>query len=253
MTHIEIDNLSVTLGHTEIVHGVSLDVPSGGAVGLVGESGSGKTTLARAVVGALTPSGGVIRRDGVEVRVPTRAQRRQVQLISQDPYSSLNPRMTVGKTLAELLRVHKIVPAAQVRARSVELLQLVSLDADALDAFPHQFSGGQRQRIAIARALAVEPSVLVADEPTSALDVSVQATVIELLRRLRAELGLTVLFISHDLGVVNAICDTVAVMENGHLVEIAPSAQLFRRPEHPYSRRLLEAVPRLDHTSGAQP
>lgn len=251
MTRITIDNLSVTLGHTEIVHGVSLDVPSGGAVGLVGESGSGKTTLARAVVGALTPSGGVIRRDGIEVRVPTRAQRRQVQLISQDPYSSLNPRMTVGNTLSELLRVHKIVPPAQVRARSEELLRLVSLDADALDAFPHQFSGGQRQRIAIARALAVEPSVLVADEPTSALDVSVQATVIDLLRRLRAELGLTVLFISHDLGVVNAICDTVAVMENGHLVEVAPSDQLFRRPEHPYSRRLLEAVPRLDHTSGA--
>lgn len=253
MTRIDIDNVSVTLGRTEIVHGVSLQVPSGGAVGLVGESGSGKTTLARAVVGALIPSGGTIRRDGDAVRVPSRAQRRQVQMISQDPYSSLNPRMTVGTTLGELLRVHRIVAPGQVRARSEELLAMVRMDPQALDAFPHQFSGGQRQRIAIARALAVEPRVLVADEPTSALDVSVQATVIDLLRRLREDLGLTLLFISHDLGVVNALCDTVAVMEGGHLVEVAPSERLFRRPEHPYSRRLLEAVPRLDTASGATP
>ncbi len=246
MTGIEIRDAHVRLGGTDIVHGVSLTIPAGGAVGLVGESGSGKTTLARAVVGDIPLAGGAILRDGSALARPTRAQRRDVQLVSQDPYSSLDPRMTVAQTLGELLRVHQIVPRSQVRRRSEELLRLVRLDSAALDAYPRQFSGGQRQRIAIARALAVEPSVLVADEPTSALDVSVQATVIELLQRLRADLGLTLLFISHDLGVVNALCDTVAVMQAGRLVEVAPREDLFRRPRHPYTRQLLEAVPRLE-------
>ncbi|HEY0215870.1 MAG TPA: ATP-binding cassette domain-containing protein [Cellulomonas sp.] len=246
MTGIELRDVRVRLGSTDIVQGVSLTIPAGGSVGLVGESGSGKTTLARAVVGEVPVSGGAVLRDGAPLTRPTRAQRRDVQLVSQDPYSSLNPRMTVAQTLGELLRVHRIVPRAQVRRRSAELLALVSLEPAALDAYPGQFSGGQRQRIAIARALAVEPSVLVADEPTSALDVSVQATVIALLHRLREELGLTLLFISHDLGVVNALCDTVAVMQAGRLVEVAPREDLFRRPRHPYTRALLEAVPRIE-------
>ncbi|HEY0214856.1 MAG TPA: ATP-binding cassette domain-containing protein [Cellulomonas sp.] len=251
MTGIELRDVRVRLGSTEIVHGASLTIPAGGSVGLVGESGSGKTTLARAVVGEVPVSGGSVLRDGTLLTRPTRAQRRDVQLVSQDPYSSLNPRMTVAQTLGELLRVHRIVPRAQVRRRSAELLALVSLEPAALDAYPRQFSGGQRQRIAIARALAVEPSVLVADEPTSALDVSVQATVIALLHRLREELGLTLLFISHDLGVVNALCDTVAVMQAGRLVEVAPREDLFRRPQHPYTRALLEAVPRIEAAAPA--
>ncbi len=249
MTEISLRDVRVRLGSTDIVHGVTLDIPSGGAVGLVGESGSGKTTLARAVVGDIPLAGGSVLRDGVALGRPTRAQRRDVQLISQDPYSSLDPRMTVAQTLGELLRVHRIVPRAEVRRRSEELLRLVRLDPAGLDAYPRQFSGGQRQRIAIARALAVEPSVLVADEPTSALDVSVQATVIELLQRLREDLGLTLLFISHDLGVVNALCDTVAVMQAGLLVEVADREELFRRPRHPYTRQLLEAVPRIEATA----
>jgi ABC-type glutathione transport system ATPase component len=250
MTRIDIDNLSIRLGGALIVSDVSLTIAHGSAVGLVGESGSGKTTLARAVTGALQPSSGTIRRDGTAVGSLSRAQRREVQLVSQDPYSSLNPRMTIGQTLRELLLVHRIVPRDAVEHRVEELLGLVRLEADAADAYPHQFSGGQRQRIAIARALAVEPRMVVADEPTSALDVSVQAAVIDLLRRLRADLGLTLLFISHDLGVVNEISDTVAVMERGRIVEVAPRSRFFVAPEHPYSRRLLEAVPRLSPSSG---
>jgi len=253
MTRIDIENVSIRLGGALIVDDVSLAIGDGAAVGLVGESGSGKTTLARAVVGSIAPAAGAIRRDGVIVGRPNRAQRREVQLIGQDPYSSLNPRMTVAQTIGELLRVHRIVPRAEVAARVESLLGLVHLDPEAADAYPHQFSGGQRQRIAIARALAVEPRVIVADEPTSALDVSVQATVIELLRRLRAELGLTLLFISHDLAVVNEISDTVAVMERGRIVEVADRAHFFAHPQHPYSRRLLEAVPRIAERTEGNP
>ncbi len=246
MTRIDIENARIRLGGALIVDDVSLAIPDGASVGLVGESGSGKTTLARAVVGAAPLAAGRILRDGLPVVRPTREQRRAVQLIAQDPYSSLNPRMTVGQTIGELLRVHRLVPPDGVERRVAGLLALVHLEADAAGAYPHQFSGGQRQRIAIARALAVEPRVLVADEPTSALDVSVQQTVIALLRRLRAELGLTLLFISHDLGVVSEVSDTVAVLEHGRLVEVAERSRFFAHPAHPYSRALLEAVPRLD-------
>jgi len=246
MSSLEVRNATIAYGRSVAVTDVSLTVPAGASLGIVGESGSGKTTIAAALVGMLPLVTGEILLDGAVLGATrTKAQRRAIQLVQQDPYSSLNPRMTVRQMLRELLLAHSIVPRSQVAARCAQLMAMVSLDPGSLDAFPHQFSGGQRQRIAIARALAVEPSVLVADEPTSALDVSVQATVIELLARLKQELSLTLVFISHDLAVVNAVCDTVAVVKSGALVEVAPREQFFRAPQSPYSRALLEAVPRL--------
>jgi oligopeptide/dipeptide ABC transporter ATP-binding protein len=166
-------------------------------------------------------------------------------MVFQDPYSSLNPRLTVGGMLGELLRVHHVVPRGEVASFSSELLELVGLGADALPAYPRQFSGGQRQRVAIARALALRPDILLADEPVSALDVSVQATILNLLRDLRGELGLTLMLISHNLAVVRHLCDRVAVMYLGRIVEVAPTETLFRSPQHPYTRGLLAAIPRL--------
>ena len=166
-------------------------------------------------------------------------------MVFQDPYSSLNPRMTVRQTLTELLRVHRIVSSAQVGERSQELLELVGLGARSLDAYPRQFSGGQRQRVSIARALALEPELLVADEPVSALDVSVQANILNLLKRLRQQLGLSMLFIAHNLAVVRHLCDRVAVMYLGRIVEVAETEELFRNPRHPYTQGLLKAIPRL--------
>jgi ABC-type glutathione transport system ATPase component len=252
VSSIEVRNATISYGSSVAVSDLSLVVPSGGSIGIVGESGSGKTTVARAIAGQIPLAGGEIIFVGAALTSRrTTAQRRAIQLVQQDPYSSLNPRMTVRQTLSELLRVHRIVPRAGIRDRCAELMELVRLDPDSLDAFPRQFSGGQRQRIAIARALAVEPRVLVADEPTSALDVSVQATVIELLARLKAELDLTLIFISHDLAVVNAVCEVVAVMRSGVLVETAPRETFFTSPTHEYSRALLEAVPRLERKPGA--
>jgi len=246
MSSLEVRNATIAYGRSVAVTDISLTVPAGTSMGIVGESGSGKTTIAAALVGMVPLVTGSILLDGTALGATrTKAQRRAIQLVQQDPYSSLNPRMTVRQMLRELLLAHSIVPRSQVAARCAQLMAMVSLDPGSLDAFPHQFSGGQRQRIAIARALAVEPSVLVADEPTSALDVSVQATVIELLARLKQELSLTLVFISHDLAVVNAVCDTVAVVKSGALVEVAPREQFFRAPQSPYSRALLEAVPRL--------
>jgi oligopeptide transport system ATP-binding protein len=228
------------------VDGVDLAVWAGEALGLVGESGSGKTTFARALLGLVQPTAGEIRFQG-RVLPPrrARAERRSVQMVFQDPYSSLNPRMTVGDTLRELLRTHRLVPRGQIDMRSRELLDLVGLGRDALDAYPRQFSGGQRQRVAIARALALEPDVLVADEPVSALDVSVQATILNLLKDLQRELGLTLLLIAHNLAVVRHLCDRVAVMYLGRIVEVAPAEALFADPRHPYTQGLLRAIPRL--------
>jgi oligopeptide/dipeptide ABC transporter ATP-binding protein len=169
-------------------------------------------------------------------------------MVFQDPYSSLNPRLTVGSTLAELMRVHHVVPRNEVASYSRDLLGMVGLGEDALSAYPRQFSGGQRQRVAIARALCLRPEILVADEPVSALDVSVQATILNLLRDLRAELGLTLMLISHNLAVVRHLCDRVAVMYLGRIIEVAPTEQLFADPQHPYTRGLLAAIPRLDAT-----
>ena len=228
------------------VDGVDLDIRPGEALALVGESGSGKSTLALALCGLRPVDAGDITLNGKVVgarRSP--ADRRRVQMVFQDPYSSLNPRLTVGGVLRELLRVHHVVPRGQASAESKRLLSLVGLPEEAVGAYPRQFSGGQRQRIAIARALALRPEVLIADEPVSALDVSVQATILNLLASLRAELGLSLLLISHNLAVVRHLCDRVAVMYLGRIVEVAPTEELFSEPQHPYTRALLAAIPRL--------
>jgi oligopeptide/dipeptide ABC transporter ATP-binding protein len=228
------------------VDGVDLTIAQGEALGLVGESGCGKSTLGRAIVGLYRPTGGEILYGGEPLGAArSSAQRRRMQMVFQDPYSSLNPRMTVRQVLRELLRVHHVVPRSQVDARCRELMELVGLSPTALDAHPRNFSGGQRQRVSIARALALEPELLIADEPVSALDVSVQATVLNLLDELRRELGLTLLFIAHNMAVVRHVCDRVAVMYLGRIVESAPTAELFSDPRHPYTRGLLKAVPRL--------
>jgi peptide/nickel transport system ATP-binding protein len=227
------------------VDGVDLRIDRGEALALVGESGSGKSTLARALTGLLPPDRGEIRVDGKPLRGRrrSRSEQRKVQMVFQDPYSSLNPRLTVGGMLYELLRVHHVVPRPEVKSYSRELLSLVGLGEDALQAYPRQFSGGQRQRVAIARALALRPELLVADEPVSALDVSVQATILNLLQDLRAELGLTLLLISHNLAVVRHLCDRVAVMYL--IIELAPTETLFASPQHPYTIGLLAAIPRM--------
>jgi oligopeptide transport system ATP-binding protein len=228
------------------VDGVDLTVARGEALGLVGESGCGKSTLGRCIVGLYEPTGGQVLVEGqVMPAKRTAAERRRVQMIFQDPYSSLNPRMTVRQAVSELLRVHDLVPRSGVDARCRELLDLVGLPPSALDAFPRQFSGGQRQRISIARALALEPEILIADEPVSALDVSVQATVLNLLADLRERLGLTMLFVAHNMAVVRHVCDRVAVMYLGRIVELASGDELFSNARHPYTQALLRAVPRL--------
>jgi oligopeptide transport system ATP-binding protein len=233
------------------VDGVDLEIARGEALALVGESGSGKSTLALALAGMQPAARGEIRLQGRLLRPRrSRADRRRVQMVFQDPYSSLNPRLTVGGMLAELLRVHHVVPRAEVESYSRDLLALVGLGAEALPAYPRQFSGGQRQRVAIARALALRPDILIADEPVSALDVSVQATILNLLAELRAELGLTLMLISHNLAVVRHLCDRVAVMYLGRIVEVAPTQTLFSAPQHPYTRGLLAAIPRLTATIG---
>jgi oligopeptide/dipeptide ABC transporter ATP-binding protein len=228
------------------VDGVDLQIAKGETLALVGESGCGKSTLARCIVGLYEPTGGEVRYEGQVLGAKRdRAQRRRIQMVFQDPYSSLNPRMTVRQMLAELLRAHRMVPKERIDARSRELLDLVGLSRRSLDAHPRQFSGGQRQRVSIARALALEPELLVADEPVSALDVSVQATVLNLLADLRAELGLTLLLIAHNLAVVRHVCERVAVMYLGRIVETASTAEVFADPRHPYTQGLLRAVPRL--------
>jgi oligopeptide/dipeptide ABC transporter ATP-binding protein len=233
------------------VDGVDLAVRTGEALALVGESGSGKSTLARTLAGIERTRRGQITLDGkVMPAHRSRADQRRVQMVFQDPYSSLNPRLTVGGTLGELLRVHHVVPRGEADARVRELLRLVGLPEDAAHSYPRQFSGGQRQRVAIARAIALAPEVLVADEPVSALDVSVQATILNLLGDLRAELNLTLLFISHNLAVVRHLCDRVAVMYLGRIIEVAPAEELFANPRHPYTAGLLAAIPRMRPAPG---
>jgi oligopeptide/dipeptide ABC transporter ATP-binding protein len=228
------------------VDGVDMQIERGEALALVGESGSGKSTLARALAGLQRPDTGQIRMDGKVLPARrSRADQRKIQMVFQDPYASLNPRMSVGGMLHELLRVHHVVPRNEVESYTRELLGLVGLSEEAVHAYPRQFSGGQRQRVAIARALALRPELLIADEPVSALDVSVQATILNLLRDLRAELGLTLLLISHNLAVVRHLCDRVAVMYLGRIVEIAPTETLFAAPSHPYTAGLLAAIPRM--------
>jgi oligopeptide/dipeptide ABC transporter ATP-binding protein len=236
------------------VDGVDLEIARGEALALVGESGSGKSTLALALAGLRRADRGEIRFAGRALPARRkRADQRRIQMVFQDPYSSLNPRLTVGGMLRELLRVHGVVPRSEVAEFSRQLLALVGLGEEALAAYPRQFSGGQRQRVAIARALALRPDVLIADEPVSALDVSVQATILNLLRDLRAELGLSLLLISHNLAVVRHLCDRVAVMYLGRIIEVAPAEQLFGAPRHPYTRGLLAAIPKLRQIADESP
>ncbi|MEP9385101.1 ATP-binding cassette domain-containing protein [Nocardioides cheoyonin] len=226
---------------------VTLAVGRGEIVGLVGESGSGKSTMARVICGLQEHHTGGIVFDRRELRATrTKQERRAVQLVFQDPYASLDPRMTVRQTLAEVLRVHKVVPKDRLAARCEELMDLVQLPPRLLDSRPGGMSGGQRQRIAIARALAVEPRLLVADEAVASLDVSVQAGIVNLLADLRADLGLSILFIAHDLAVVRTLCDRVAVIYRGRIVEERPCLDLFADPHDDYTKRLLAAIPRLD-------
>jgi len=230
------------------VDGVSFDVRQGETLGLVGESGCGKSTTGEALLRLVEPTGGTVTFDGDSVRgmEDLTPFRRRAQVVFQDPFSSLDPRMTVEQILREPLEIHGVGTPADRRDRAAELMDRVGLSADQLERYPHEFSGGQRQRIGVARALALEPDFLVLDEPTSALDVSVQAQVLNLLSELQADLGLTYLFISHDLSVIRYICDRVAVMYLGEIVEIAPTEDLFEDPQHPYTEALLESVPRAD-------
>ncbi|MEK5235747.1 ATP-binding cassette domain-containing protein [Paenibacillus sp. FSL L8-0470] len=243
---LQVKNLAVHYGGFTALDHIHLNLQQHTTLGLVGESGSGKSTLARVIAGLITPDEGQILLGAQELTSKrSREQRKRIQMIFQNPDASLNPKHSIRQILSEALLFHKIVGRTEVEQRCKELLSRVQLEAKALDRYPHEFSGGQRQRIAIARALSVEPSLLIADEPTSALDVSVQRSVLELFNTLKDELNLTMLFISHDLGVIHAISDTVAVMRQGKLVEISPKDQFFARPETEYSRELLSAVPKM--------
>jgi oligopeptide transport system ATP-binding protein len=226
---------------------VSFSIEKGETFGLVGESGSGKTTTGRCILRLIEPSGGEVIFDGRDVltlsRGDLRRARREMQIVFQDPYSSLNPRMRVAEIVEEPLVIHGLGSKAERRARVTQLFELVGLNPDHLSRYPHEFSGGQRQRIGVARALALNPSLIIADEPVSALDVSVQAQVVNLLMDLQARLKLTYLFIAHDLRLVEHICGRVAVMYLGRIVEMGETARLFAAPQHPYTRALLSAIP----------
>jgi ABC-type oligopeptide transport system ATPase subunit len=232
------------------VDDVSFSIEAGETFGLVGESGSGKTTTGRCILRLIEPTSGSVRFKGEDVlqfsRSRMRQARRDMQIVFQDPYSSLNPRMRVGDIVEEPLIIHKTGPKAQRRARVEELFTLVGLDPAQFPRYPHQFSGGQRQRIGLARALALNPSLIIADEPVSALDVSVQAQVVNLLMDLQQRLQLTYLFIAHDLRLVRHICSRVAVMYLGRIVEMGATERLFEAPAHPYTRALLSAIPMPD-------
>ena len=243
--------LKRTVGHVKAVDDVNFHINKGETFGLVGESGCGKTTIGRTILRAIQPTDGEVlfRRDNeiLDVnklsRQELRSAWRDMQMIFQDPYSSLNPRMTVLGIISEPLMCHNVARGAELRNRVMELMELVGLDKRQLERYPHAFSGGQRQRIGIARALATNPNFIVCDEAVSALDVSVQAQILNLLMELQAKLGLSYLFISHDLGVIRHICDRLAVMYVGRIAELGPSNEIYNKPMHPYTEALLSAVP----------
>ena len=244
--------MSRVVGNVKAVNDITFSVKRGEVVGLVGESGSGKTTAGRAILRLIEPTGGQVLFNGTDITKLSKGQmrdyRREMQIIFQDPFASLNPRMTVSDIIGEAMQIHNLHPGRERVDRIAELLQRVGLRPEHMGRYPHEFSGGQRQRIGIARALAVDPSFIVADEPVSALDVSIQAQVVNLIQDLQEELGLTVLFIAHDLHVVEYICDRMIVMYLGRIMEIAPSHELNRNPKHPYTEALLSAAPVPDPT-----
>ncbi|WP_375599675.1 ABC transporter ATP-binding protein [Devosia sp. Naph2] len=245
--------LSRVVTNVKAVDDVSFSIRRGEVVGLVGESGSGKTTVGRTILRLGEPTSGSIDFDGADIgklsKSAMRRYRKRMQIVFQDPYASLNPREKIRTVLGHALAVHNIGTSADREDRIVAMLEQVGLSGDYLDRFPHEFSGGQRQRIGIARALAVEPDFIVADEPVSALDVSIQAQVVNLLEDLKDKFSLTMLFIAHDLAVVEHICDRVIVMYLGRIMEIAPTRTLYRNPNHPYTKALLSAVPSPDITA----
>jgi oligopeptide/dipeptide ABC transporter ATP-binding protein len=248
--------LAKQVGTVRAVDGVSFTLDRGETLALVGESGCGKSTTARLVLRLIEPSAGALRFEGRDITGigggALRAMRRRMQIVFQDPYASLNPRLTVAETIAEPMQVHGIGDAASRRARVAELLGLVGLRSFHAERYPHEFSGGQRQRIGIARALSVQPDLIVCDEPVSALDVSIQAQVVNLLKDLQRRFGLAYLFIAHDLAVVKHVADRVAVMYLGRIVESARKRDLFAAPRHPYTRALLAAIPHPDPTRRGQ-
>lgn len=244
------------VGNVFAVNDVSFDLKEGETFGIVGESGCGKSTLGRAVVRLYEPTSGSIKYKGQDVSRLKRSElkdfRKHIQMVFQDPYASLNPRMTIKEILEEPFRLHKICSPEEMEKKSRELLELVGLRTSDIHKFPHEFSGGQRQRIGIARALALNPSIVVCDEAVSALDVSIQSQVLNLLNELQSKLGLTYIFISHDLTVVKYISDRVAVMYLGRIVEIADSEDIYERPLHPYTKALLSSVPVPDPSKKKQ-
>jgi len=239
-----------TVGYVRAVDGVSFGIEKGQALGLVGESGCGKTTVARSIVRLVPVTDGSVVFAGRDVlsadRVELRQLRRQISLIFQDPFGSLNPRMTVGNIVGEPLKVQKGLGGSELTERVAALLSKVGLSADHINRYPHEFSGGQRQRIGVARALALEPKLVICDEPVSALDVSIQSQILNLLKDLQEEFGLTYLFIAHDLAIVEFFCDIVSVMYMGKIVERATAEELYRNPLHPYTRALMSAIPQVD-------